>query len=398
MTIRIDSLGMLPLEMLYRLADQAPDIDIVKDEKQSAEGRDYRFNLILKLEDDLYLQAFDKLYSFNGKLPYRGQTNGTPETAPGIEATEIDKNLVFSSQFNQKRNWVWPNNVVDDFPLDSPAPFVSLMFGWRREYSFQRQVIVPPPGQSQPPAADPNSFIRLGVLQDGESGYPYLQDSFKMEGPPRADNPTYPFFILNYEPTGMRLNNQDSRRFFLFSAAEQLLFSMATVRMAKGVNVDNDLQNPTDWEPLPIFTHVIKNEAGVTLYTPSDHGQLMSFCKVDTSVGNGLAGSFPVIYRNSPYFVNPINKPWESARVIGDKGNANAMKNMSVATWTPPIPNDVVTGGPICSDLSLYNEEELRGRVPGVIAVDITMPVGMVGYIGGKQYRVIHPGRMILMD
>jgi hypothetical protein len=54
----------------------------------------------------------------------------------------------------------------------------------------------------------------------------------------------------------------------------------------------------------------------------------------------------------------------------------------------------VVVGGPVVSEVYAFDSDEIRGAVNGVLGISENVEVGTMGWLDGKRYRVLLPGRM----
>lgn len=172
--------------------------------------------------------------------------------------------------------------------------------------------------------------------------------------------------------------------------------SGTTMRIAQNVAVDG-LVNPTPWRGLPIFASLLSTGKGLFFINKARvaHSGILGITQIDTTKGNGVEGSFPAVYDSGVISVFLSPDKGEHLNILGSATNPLAYSPMQLFSPNPPIPVDSVSGGPVVTDLFAYNSEEIRGSVEGLLSARENLPVGTVGWLDGKRYRVHLPGRML---
>ncbi len=170
------------------------------------------------------------------------------------------------------------------------------------------------------------------------------------------------------------------------------------VRFSSGIGVDKELTLPSDWGHVPISASVMSTDSGLFFFNgEGSFSSLVGVSFIDTSSGNNYGeGRCIGIYENYPKtFALAPSAPRERILIGGTTANPGGTVVMQPFAPNPPIPVDSVSGGPVVTDLFAYNSEEIRGSVEGLLAARENLPVGSVGWLDGKRYRVHLPGRML---
>jgi len=174
------------------------------------------------------------------------------------------------------------------------------------------------------------------------------------------------------------------------------LVAYSAIRVACAVDDQGELVNPSPWEALPIFPKIRSDGNGyVAFYSDAvgDYGGGVICGKVDTDRGNKAAGNYAYVVRNYIPTWAVVSFVRTSIAISG--GEASAGKRMNIFTPNPPIATDSVSGGPVVSDVFLYDDLEIRGIAKGVLGCNTGMTGGYMGWMEGKRYRMLTSGIMV---
>lgn len=179
-------------------------------------------------------------------------------------------------------------------------------------------------------------------------------------------------------------------------------FSGGMIRVSSGISGEGALVSPSEWCEIPIATSLFRcGDDGLVFRVgsvPNNHlGAGTWFVgMVNTSKGNGFGGGkCPVVLRFHGAS-NGTSASWNQvkASVHGDMVPLSGTKIMGTYSSPPPIANDVYAGGPVVSDLFIVGDNEIRGVATAFLSCSDSLPIGSSGWLDGKRYAVVAPGRM----
>ncbi|NCC97089.1 MAG: hypothetical protein EOM02_09645 [Synergistales bacterium] len=395
---RVDTLGCHPLVLMQKLA-AIGGLEIMREEKHTHDGVDYPYHIIAKVKDGLYVEAFDPIYAV-------GDTPEKMPTRPGgllLEATDLNRSEGMANLLTSDREMKFGNVSWGDFERKSMSVLITLpthpsrLKGRSDSYLFGFYAGV---------GLNKDAFVITGELKDGETITTQTDSNicYKLTGPVREGNYAHPFGIINFgwRSSPPRVPSTHALQSAFLTGQERdvcapvlLVLSGAMVRVGHSFSEGAGIALPTEWEELPIFTSIMSSDSGLSFIVPSSRGAILVLTTVDTTKGNGFEGVSPVIFCKIPLAHNPGSKLAERAVVLGSASNPAASAGMSLYSPTPPIGNDSVSGGPVVTDVFVHNLDEIRGAIPGVLSCSPNLPMGTVGWLDGKRYRVHLPGRML---
>ena len=172
--------------------------------------------------------------------------------------------------------------------------------------------------------------------------------------------------------------------------------SYSAIRVACAVDDDGELVNPSPWEGIPIFPKIRSDGNGcVAFYSDAinEYGGGVICGKVDTGRGNRMEGNYAYVLRNYTPSYTTFTHLMSSSISISAGETPGKFMNLHVPQ--PPIYMDSVTGGPVVSDVFLYDDLEVRGIANGVLGCGVGLPGGYTGWMDGKRYRMLTSGIMI---
>lgn len=418
MTVKlVKTLGASPLVLLEKLA-AAGGCTLLQDVHQTdSDGVSFVSRVVAKINDNLYIEALDSIYNLLAT---------TPKATPWL----YDSN--YSTFYSDKK--LAQEAVESDKELAGTAKLVAVALGLTNAaitdsilsaHSFSVLVSLPP-STAQGTGGEYDGFnlktnskltllpAKVVTTQDLPSGdtivtanTAHTDYGVELLGTVRTSNKGFPFGILNAPyntaPTGGSCGSSGipnnhlcyGIRSVITAVPFPIVVSAANFRIAKSVDTSNELVNPTSWDDLPIFTEIMSDDNGLYFSVTSALGQYLAITNVDTSKGNKLSGTFPVIYRNTPYAYNPNSIGDTRIKVIGDASMATTELTMNEYVPALPIPNDSVTGGPVVTNIFAVGTDEIRGVVPGVLGCSSNLAIGTIGWLDGIKYKVSRPGRMI---
>ena len=421
MTVKsIHTLGASPLSLLSKMG-AAGGITILKNETAAESGGTiFPYRIIAKIMDGLYIEAKDAIYSLLPTYPNAAPYfNGNTTELMKTEAVQSDTARTFTSPSSKICNVRLGTNATD---LESSASGKTTLSAFGK-HSLSMLFTMPVTSTaSQSSGSDeftlaysgecpmnPEKIVVAGELNTGES-VNYLRSSIPgygigLFGPARSNGAVVPFGILNVPYNGLTgeyaLGNNTSMALFAinlynFSVLPMpIVISATDFRIAKSVDTSNELVTPTAWQDLPIFTDIASDGAGLYFHVGATRGHFLLITSVDTSKGNKMEGTFPAIYRNTPYAYNPNAVLETNCTVLGDATAETAEYIMSAYAPDIPIANDNVSGGPVVSNIFAVGSNEIRGAVKGVLKCSDNLGIGTIGWLDGIKYEVKRPGRMI---
>ncbi|MDD4835479.1 MAG: hypothetical protein PHU72_00030 [Dethiosulfovibrio sp.] len=183
-----------------------------------------------------------------------------------------------------------------------------------------------------------------------------------------------------------------------YGKTNPVIMAGVRIRFSPEIGVDGELVSPSAWGHVPISASVMSTDSGLFFFNGEGvFSSLVGVSFIDTSNGNNYGeGRCIGIYENYPKtFALAPSAPKERILIGGTTANPGGTVVMQPFAPNPPISVDSVSGGPVVTDLFAYNSEEIRGSVEGLLAARDNLPVGSVGWLDGKRYRVHLPGRML---
>lgn len=449
---RVDTRGCHPLTMLHKLADTGA-IEILENEKHTKYNCDYHYRTIVKVNDNLYLEAYDPLNELLGVGERRFYTYIQNET---VRAGVLSGGKVLGADIPARQellesdwNWgvsptgykghVWSGILAPD--LDSVygdtaviIPKMALSCAYNRylhnstdgylcttdtpeyleDYVVGGEVFYPwlSPATSKHTGrvslSNPNGIQRTVTITVSPVPPVYTTQAFSC-GEVQANRPLRPAVAAassstktsldtSYKLLGLtRFHGEDSIR-----CGHAYLMSGAMLRVSREISAEGALVSPTEWNPFPVHViGMVLGDDGLLFHIPStNNNSFEAYWHVgvlDTTRGNGFGeGKCPVITR-----FNRMTGGAASA-VTGDLTQAQGLvsplggaKVFSQYAPVPPIGSDSFTGGPVVASLFASSADELRGVFPAFLSCNTSLAVGTMGWLDGKRYRVFRPGMMM---
>ncbi len=415
---RVDTLGCHPLVLMKKLA-AIGGLEILKEEKHTHDGVDYLYHIVAKVKDGLYVEAKDPLYEqaiTPARLPQCGAPLQLECTSEMLANLTREGNVVIPSTEPLIMEAYGPSFlVVNNRDVSSKYCMVTTCSengnaGNSGTYLF---------GNPVSPISGGATFFGKDNVQESafsiasHSGTTVIYTPYGNTAEGKCKG------VCVYPPSskwndfGIALNIEAFHDvvwkpvIFGYGSAYQVLslgesyrcsaavISGTVFRISSQISGDS-LVIPSTWETLPCVPTIMSNQGGLFFcYNPADaHSGMIAAVTLDPSKGNGIEGSFPAIY-NSGVLCGVHATGGEKLRVLGSPANPAGTITMQLFSPEVPIPVDSVSGGPVVTDLFAYNSEEIRGSVEGLLAARENLPVGSVGWLDGKRYRVHLPGRML---
>lgn len=432
---RVNTLGCHPMILLKKM-EMAGGLVVLKEEKfvSDSDGLDRPCRLTAQV-NDFYIEARDAFFEAErdrGDFPelWKNEWGNRPSNISllrgKLEADETDKNRAKADGSTNTSYFIhlpcgiaWEEvapSFLFAFPLVSPSTNGYAMFAYRTGK----------PGSSSAPVywqysrLSPSTVLTSENLPAARMRMAFNETTtsystfttMKLEKIDETGYSSFPFVILCSEP-GVPWPTYADRDTepasyvpgILPSAPSSsscpplpIIFSATRIRVSPTIDEDNELVAPSAWAHCPIFTNISRVDDGLVFSTGGgENAGILAVLKVDTTKGNNFnSGKCLAIYENYPKAFTPDALYLrEKMTVYGDpKGTSNS-KNMAAYIAVPPVSYDSIVGGPVASEVFAFDSEEVRGIVNGVLGVPESINVGTMGWLDGKQYQVILPGRMI---
>lgn len=402
MTVKnIHTLGASPLVLLSKLAT-AGGITLNKTETVAESGgKEFINRIVAQIASGLYIEVKDTIYSLLGSNNAAPPKFAYDAHILAQEATESDKTKTFAAGTQtgiKLGDGVTSGLGNHSMSLLATMPVVAASNTFDESVTF-KFFTSSKDGVSW--ATDSAKVVVTGELNSGESIVDH--NGPILIGAARASSPDFPFMIINFPYnllTGLYKGTSYDKVYLLQMYAERaigypLVISACDFRIAQSIDTSNELVNPTDWSDLPIFTDVTSDGASLIFHVDATRGQFLAISTMDTSKGNKMEGTFPVVYRNTPYFSNPNSVSEVACKVLGDASTPTAQYPMSEYVPAIPIANDNVSGGPVVTNVFAVGTNEIRGAVGGVLGCSENLAIGTIGWLNGLKYCVVRPGRMV---
>ncbi len=399
---RISTLGCHPLLLLAKLA-AAEGLTILKEEKNTVGGVDYRYRIIARIAENLYIEAYDAVYKVGTEDAYLPKllVHGSDAANLPLEAAQSHKTI--SNASNSRHIGISTSVTVESTAL-------SMLVSCSNDTSISADSISPEGtslvGRYNPHDADGIMAPEASFPSDLSFGT-WQGQLVVCLGATKKSAP-YPFAIFTSNIIGGVVSGGPVESGYNMLAycsgytssgdvqPAPIMIAGTKFRVATSV-LDNELVSPSSWFPLPIFATLYSTGDGLYFVNGPDSrfGGLLAVTKVDTTVGSGMSGVFPVIYKTYKYTLPLGDQSGEMAYVLGSEVNPTETSAMSIYAPAPPIASDSVKGGPVVSDLFVYSLSEIRGAIMGALAAPSSAALGTSGWLDGKRFSVQFPGRMI---
>ena len=417
MTVKsVQTLGANPLILMEKLA-AAGGLTLIQDKKVSdSSGKSFAYKVVAQIKDGLYIEALDSIYNLlntNTKAVPRicQYSSGYSGTILAQEATAADARKYAAATFSLSLGTfedAVPVTILDksslsvmfSLPIGGPAAKdMSAEYGANLYYNY--------------------SFDRSKILltDDLNSGESIIQarasvntQGFAVIGSTRGDSSRYPMGIINSalrsrDLSGRPSNNSYAPATTLFFGAHNstaysamplpCVVSGADFRLGRSVDSNGELENPTSWNALPIYTNIASDGSGLIFSVPGKNGEFLIITTVDTSKGNKMSGIFPVSYTKTLLEYNPDSAAETQVKVLGDETATTTELTMNEYVPSMPIANDSVKGGPVVTYVFAVGADEIRGTIGEVLSCSNNVAIGTTGWLDGEKYKAIYPGRMI---
>lgn len=445
---KVETKGVNPLLMLHKLGDLGA-IEILEAGTHVKFGIDYHYHVIAKVQDGLYLEAYDPINELIDvgdrrfvRAAFSNTTNGAvTATVTPCPAQELTDTLWNSfSQGPTTVNYAFGLEIPDDpWDIDTGS---GLLFPAMAVSVFSKIGINPSSSDiinysqaTSTPSLQPVTFrlaknggrliTPFGVSNAVEAimsvNFAAAAYELKLIGSLPNNTPTvFTTDALLGEKlyraagyyNGSRSASWPSNCIMLAMSSGTyagnnpgILGSGAVIRIAASISAEGDLIQPTEWFEFPVHTTAYKiGMDGIVFSNPSTPtcqatASYHYIGLLNTTKGNNFGGgSCPIIARFNKASGGGAFATTEGlCYAKGDLNPLSGEKRMTLHSPTIPVASDVQIGGPIVTNIFAIAEDEIRGVFPAFLSCNIGLSVGTMGWLGGKRFKVFKPGMLMRM-
>jgi hypothetical protein len=431
--------------MLHKLA-AVGGVEVIEASTHVKGGLDYHYRVIVKIADDLFIEAYDPLNEmiFVGDRRYiwgRGgdTANGAAFTMYDLPLQELDE-ASWAVTTSTKGQNVVAGLAVPDMPelLSTVTSLQGVSFPFLAPSMLVKMIIDGAVWQNAPltvsrmTSSGPQATCGRLRTQGGTIQFPF-----------GSSDGTGVFTLNNSGPRGVLINGVAAVGTYSLLFASTLcrgltlsqptghqhqdtgwvwpsncgilgldgvraetsvsylprLMSGAILRVSSSVDVDGSLVAPSEWFEFPIHLSASAYDGEGIVFSTSNEPYSSQYIYVgvlDTTRGNGFGGGrAPVVGRFSPVVFGPLSTTAPYISAFGDTLPGNGNKLMDLHYPSLPIGSDSVTGGPVVANLFATSSDEIRGVFPPFLACSSALSLGTMGWLAGNRYKVIRSGLMM---